>query len=363
MNQKGIWKKIIIVILSMAVLLVIALLDPNVDNIATVMKDVSPAWFVAAAVSMLLYYFFDTAMYQFACRYMKIPQKWGDGLLTTMVGFFYSALTPFQSGGQPMQVLQMRRRGIKVGTATSVLMLKFLAWQIAVTILGTLGLVFVGDSILDGGATMLVLFIFGYIVNAGCIGLAALVFLKPAWVFRMGEKLLNFLFRHKLIKKQERLEKAHETWEKTISDYEGAVKFALQNKTGMLFILLAAMAAAMAYMCVTYFIYRGLGFAQRSLFYVVLLQGLLYIAVSFIPLPGASIASEGGFYMIFSQLFTAAARFPAMLLWRIITYYATIVLGLVAVIIDGFRPNLHKRAGEERSSERIKGDALGSGEE
>ncbi len=344
MKNKGIWKKILFVILSLLVLGLVAILDPNVKDIATVMTNITPGWFGLAILSMLLYYVLDTVMYLLACRYMEIPQGWKDGLLTTMLGFFYSALTPFQSGGQPMQVLQMRRRGITVGASTSVLILKFLAWQIVVTVLGTAGFVFLGGDVLDGGAAMLVLFILGYLINAGCIVLALLAFLKPKWIFAIGERLLDFLHRHKLIKKQEMLERSHATWKNTIIDYELAVRFALRHTRGMLMILLCAAAEAMAYMMVTYFIYRGLGFNEHPFYYVVLLQGLLYIAVSFIPLPGASIASEGGFYMVFSKLFTPAARFPAMLLWRAITYYGTIVLGLVAVIVDGFRPDVRKPA-------------------
>ncbi len=347
--RKGLWKKILLVLLPLVILALMALLDPNVADISEVIRQIDPLWFIAAVGSMLLYYYFDVLMYQLACKYMEAPQPLGESVLTTMLGFFYSALTPFSSGGQPMQVLQMRRRGMRVGVATSVLMLKLLAWQFTLTLLGTLGFIFISGDVLEGGITMIVLYIIGYLLCLGILVVALLAFTKPDWIFRTGESLIDFLARHRLIKKAETVENIHKNWKRIIVDYQGAVRFALKQRLGMFLIWLVSAGEAAAYMAVTYFIYRGLGFSTHGFLYVVLLQGLLYIAVCFVPLPGASIASEGGFYMVFAKLFTPAARFPALLLWRLITYYSALGLGLIAVVADGLRPKtvLPENAEEE----------------
>lgn len=334
---KKLWKKFLLVLLPIAALAAIAILDPHTADIGKVLEEISPLWFLAAAGSMLLYYFMDAVMYILACHYMEAPQTMGESILTTMVGFFYSALTPFASGGQPMQVLQMRNRGIKVGTATSVLILKFLAWQLTITLLGIIGFFVLSGDILRNTVSILLMYIVGFLAFLGSVALAALAFLKPDWVYRTGTTLLNFLERHKLLKKEERIERAHASWARIITDYQMAVQFSLKHRWGMCCIFGVAVLEAVAYMAVTYFIYLGMGFSGHSFFYIVLLQGLLYICVSFVPLPGASIASEGGFYLVFSELFTPAARFPAVLIWRLITYYSALGLGLFAVVIDGLR--------------------------
>lgn len=355
-KKSGLWKKLLFVLLSLVVIVVIALMDPSLSSMDEVLKKVEPVFLALAFICMLSYYFFDTVMYQLACRFMETPQRLKDGIVTTMLGYFYSALTPFSSGGQPMQVIQMRKRGMKVGTATSVLMLKFLAWQLVITILGTLGFIFLGKSILNGGATMLIMYIIGFLANAGCVVLAGMVLLKPSWVFRTGDRLLDYLHRHRLIKSNETWKRAHENWEKTIADYTDAVHFALKHTRGMLLILLSAAIEAVSYMAVTYFIYRGFGFNEVSFLHIVLLQGMLYVAVSFVPLPGASIASEGGFYLVFTNLFTPAMRFPAMLVWRILTYYVTILLGFVAVIVDTVTPVRYSGRGKVAEASPASGD-------
>ncbi len=336
-KKQGYWKKILPVLLPIAVLALMALLDPNTRNLADVVDDIDPLWFLAALGSMMLYYIFDTLMFQLAAKYMNLKHTFGESLLTTMYGLFYSSITPLQAGGQPMQVVQLKKRGISVGLSTSVLVLKFLAFQFSITLLGTLGFIFLGKDVLDGGVTMLIFYIIGYLFYFGTVVLCFLALRKTEWLFEMGQKLINFLARKRILKKQEKIDSAHATWERTIGDYAQAAKFALGERLGMFYIWLAGMGTAIAYMAVTYFLYRGMGYSQYELWYVVLLQCLLYIAVSFLPVPGGSVASEGGFYLVFSKLFAGASRFPAVLLWRGITYYLTLLLGIIAVMVEGFR--------------------------
>ncbi len=64
-----------------------------------------------------------------------------------------------------------------------------------------------------------------------------------------------------------------------------------------------------AYFSITFFIYKAFGLSGYNLFEIVALQSFLYLTVSFVPLPGASVASEGGFYLFFAQVFPAELKF------------------------------------------------------
>ncbi len=347
--RKDLVKKILVVLLSICVLVAVALLDPNVENISEALEQVTRGWLLLAAVSAICVYLFDMLLYQRICSLMHYRQSFRESVITTMIGFFYSALTPFQSGGQPMQVIQMHTRGIPIGTATSVLTVKFLAWQLGVTVLATIGLAALWETVVTATAGEKVFFIIGYVINAAILIIAFFVLLRPSLILRAGHAILRFLHRHKIIRKPERFEKASASWDNTINDYKKAIDFARSHKRGMLSVLLLGCLEAFCYMLVTYFIYRAFSLNDFTLIHVVLLQSLLTVAVSFIPLPGASIASEGGFYVVFKELFTAVTRFPAMLLWRLFTYYFNIIFGLIAVIVDGFSKSKHASAvkGEE----------------
>jgi uncharacterized protein (TIRG00374 family) len=48
---------------------------------------------------------------------------------------------------------------------------------------------------------------------------------------------------------------------------------------------------------------------------------------SFVPVPGASGAAEGGFYLFFKNFFSPSTLAGAVIMWRIMTYYMNIFIG------------------------------------
>lgn len=344
-TKKQTWKRILVVLLTLAVLVGFAVFDKDVDDLGEVLQNISPFWLVGALLCTLVYFIGDTGMYCIACRDMQIPQPFHEGLLTTMLGFFYSALTPLSSGGQPFQVLQMRGRGISVGAATSVLMVKFMAWHIALSCIGLTGAVFCGGRLLELSPTMFVLFCIGFLLHLLCAGTGFLLMIRPQLVSRAGNAIIGFVGRIFLRRRPQALDRVYTAWDRFIEEYKQAVAFSLQHRGGMVQIVLVAFFEVLAYLSVTYCVYRGLGFSEVSYPTMTLLQAMLSIGVAFVPLPGASIATEGGFYALFTVYF-GDSRLGAMLIWRFLTYYLTIVLGLVAVLIDGFRSEKHAHVQE-----------------
>lgn len=346
-KKKSALKRILVVLLSIAVIGGFLLFDEDVQRIDDMLAAMSPWWLVGAGLCMLVYFLGETAMYLLACRYMKSPERFWDGAITTMIGFFYNALTPLASGGQPFQIVQMHGRGINVGTAVSVMMVKFLAWHIALTTVGLFGFTLFGRHLASITPAMLVMFIIGVFVHVGCATVGILLMFKPALVQRAGHACIGWFGRVFLKRKPERTERMLAVWEGFVSDYGEAMAYVRVHPRGMLFIEFAAFIEVIAYLSVAYFVYRGLGFSAAGYPTLLLMQAVLTIAVAYIPLPGASGASEGAFYLLFTQFF-GDSRLAGMLIWRTLTYYLTILLGLVVVLIDGFRSR-HKGGDEDVS--------------
>lgn len=333
--KKGFIRKLLFILLPLIALVVIALLDPDAAKLGSVLRQINILWLFCALGAMLLYFLFDNLTYLMVCNIMQFPQRFFDGLLTTMYGFFYHAVTPFASGGQPMQVLQMHKRGINVGLATPALIMKFLAYQIAVTTVCIIAYAYFGMKHLGERPAILVLSLIGFVIYLSSIVLVALILFKTSWVFNIGNRLIKFIGRLFFKNNPSMVAKAMESFKKVIADYSHAVSIAQKYKSEMGLIVLTSLIQAFAYFSIPYFIYRGLGLSEYGIMYITLLQGLLYVAVSFFPLPGASVASEGGFYLMFEGLFPSATLFAAALIWRFITFYIEIILGYVAVLIDG----------------------------
>ena len=84
---------------------------------------------------------------------------------------------------------------------------------------------------------------------------------------------------------------------------------------------------------VTYFVYRSFGLNEYSFIKIVLIQSLLLVSTSSIPLPGAVGISENAFLTIYLTVFGTEYLASAMLLSRGISFYLFMVVSLLVVII------------------------------
>ena len=81
---------------------------------------------------------------------------------------------------------------------------------------------------------------------------------------------------------------------------------------------------------VPYFVLLAFGIQELSPVLVVAAQAFVVMISSFVPLPGAAGGAEFSFHTFFEPFFPAGASVnPAMLLWRVITFYLPILVGML----------------------------------
>ncbi len=250
---------------------------------------------------------------------------------STIIGQYYSFLTPFASGGQPMQLYYLGKDNVPVGSATAVLVSKFLLFQITVT-LYSMGLFFfrLQDVIVSGSPAMSFV-ILGLTINT--IGLTAIVLMafKPH-VFRIiGHIIVKVLHLLHLIKDEE---KAFEKLEHSTREYHDAMLVFQGDLWNTLRLFFLSILQLTFFFSVTYCVYLALGLRGISYLEIISLQAMLYMAVSFIPVPGTAGASEVGFSILLGSVFTSNVLAMAILLWRGISYYFGLVFcGLFTLLI------------------------------
>ena len=133
-DKKKQWLSIGLLTLGAAALAVFAAATLDAGDVRASLAALLPGWTAAIVGCMLLYYLCDALKYRLITRAFGCAQPLGDSIDVSMIGFFYSAVTPAAAGGQPFQVLHMHRRGIPTGTATSVICTVYSLWNIALEI-------------------------------------------------------------------------------------------------------------------------------------------------------------------------------------------------------------------------------------
>lgn len=249
-----------------------------------------------------------------------------NALKTGMVGQFFSAVTPGASGGQPMQVYLMVKQRVDPGVATSALVQKFLVYQSTLTAYSAFAILVcfpLFSQALNG--VMWALAIFGFAAQALVIVLLLLFSFNKKITYRIISGFFYFLGKIKLIKKPqeniERLENHLAYFHESNKELYKKPKLVLQT-----YLLCALQLSCM--FVVPYCIYRCFHLSGARMLDMICTQAFVSMVSSFVPLPGASGASEGSFYMFFGLYFTENTIKAAILLWRIITYYLVIVISL-----------------------------------
>jgi len=331
---------------TLGLILIIAFSNSELTNAWEVLFTLDLRWVLMALLGWFAYMFFDMlSMYYFLYK-QQYPVSVGSAFYVTLIGFYYSNITPGASGGQPMQVYYLSKHSVPVPIGTSAISIKFFAQQLMIALLAA-GFWLANMDFVNGqlGNAEWAVYI-GYAINFAAVPLVLLVaFNRPlvqgviGFFVKVGAKL-------KLIKRpEERMLRINAG----LDTYHASILRLAKQPGQIVWMLVLAGLSVMALMSVPYCVYHAFrmsGVAWDKLFTVAF---LLFVSASYTPLPGASGAQEGGFLVYFHGLFTQGTIGLALLIWRFFTYYLFLIVGAVLSIINNIRNN-RRRAGEEAAA-------------
>jgi uncharacterized protein (TIRG00374 family) len=109
----------IIVISSTAIILLMLIFFTNgVDELVHLMETINYQWIAAAFSCMVLYWIIGGVILHIITTSLFEKYKLGDSMKLNMIGHFFNAITPFSTGGQPMQVYIMTKKRNKDWTCS-----------------------------------------------------------------------------------------------------------------------------------------------------------------------------------------------------------------------------------------------------
>lgn len=269
--------------------------------------------------------------------------KFRMGIKVAFLGKFYDNITPFATGGQPMQIYYLHKKGLSGGVSSAVIFIKYFVWMISWLVVSLLLMACNTGVIgrIENSAWRTVISVCGWI-GLGINMLLPLMVLLFVAVPKLANKLASLVVgagaKIKIVKdKQKTLEKA----DKVVNDFRSS--FIIMSHHPVLFVALIILCVAEVSLtfALPYFIMRmfsGITSPDVStLFYVTALNVYVIMAVSVIPTPGNTGAMEGLGALAFSAFCTGSVQFWSMLGWRFAVYYVFIVIGLGITVFDFIR--------------------------
>ena len=295
-KSKKMIKNLLLFILLIALTFYIILKDQDVGNIFNIIKTVDLKFVLIAIIFMAVYLILESVNLGRTLKALGEKSNIFKNFKYALIGFFFSAITPAASGGQPMQIYYMHKDKISVANSTLALLVNLCSFQI-ITLTFAFISVFLNTSHLNSG--LVCFFIIGVSLNMSALALLLIgIFSKKlsAALIRFAEKILKKL-------KIKNLENKVEKLESELTKYHGSAKYFKEHRILMLKTLVTTFIQVLFYYSITYLIYCAFGLNGYNAFQLITLQSVLYATVSGIPSPGAVGVTEGGFYHYLMEYF------------------------------------------------------------
>ncbi len=337
----------IAVLLALTAYLVLS--KQEIPEIWASMKNANPWWLLGGVVLLIMFVSCESVLMYHLFRRLHEPAKFRRCLTYSYVGFFFSSVTPSASGGQPLQLVWMKRDGLDFGVSSLVLLVVTLAYKLALILLSLVLFLFNASFVLDNLGVMLYVFILGLVLNvAFCVFLAVVIF-RPESARRAAKWILKVLCKVRLIRNRE---SAEEKLENGISHYSQAADLLRHRKKLLCEVMLITIFQRLCFFAITYMVYRSFGLSGVGFFPIITLQVILSLALDILPFPGGIGANEGGFLVMYTAVFSELLVVPGMLLSRGINYYLLVIVGATVTIISYILGQ--RRIDKEKKERRMK---------
>lgn len=329
--------------LTIVVIVLIGVLDPNFEGMIESLESLNPIWFAISFGALLMYWLTDGLLIQHISSYMYGRYSVKKSIKIGLIGLYYGALTPSATGGQPMQVIYMRRDGIGTGTATGIIGVKLIVYQVSLCAISLFVFIFSGSRYYLEHNEVFWFTVIGFLVNVALIVIISLSLFNRTFIDKCGFGIIKLLAKMKILKTPEKIESSKNTFTNTMNEFHESMSYIMKHKFKVFFSFLISVLNLLFLFAIPYCVYRAMGFCEHTILSMLSLQSFLYLAVSFIPTPGTSGASEGGFYLFYGNIFPEENLFAAMLLWRFLTYYAILFVGSGIVLVEEIRISKRKK--------------------
>lgn len=300
--------------------------EQGLYDLITSSQQINFWWIAAALLSYCASVFADVLVIYLYIHDEYKQFKIRHSARSVLLGLFWSGITPSSTGGQPMQVYYMSKHKVDVGYSSSRLLNRFLVYQITMTVMTVIAVILKFSYFQEHMDTP----ILSTLVTIGFISqtFITLVFVFLAFSKNLTAKatrgIASLLCKIRLIKDKDRLKKSLET---QLAKFHSGNRMIFSKPKLVIMAVILTVIQLIAMFLVPYCIYRSFGLNQASPFDMVCSQAFVTLISGMIPIPGASGAAEFSFTALFALFFTPATIKSATLIWRIITYYLSILVG------------------------------------
>ncbi len=308
------------------VMLLFVYFTNDMTKLITVIKNARLSWLMVGFLCMLLYWLLESGVLYCTANSIKRRLSFLKAFQTTMVGQLFNNITPFASGGQPMQLYYLTQEAFHLGEASSILLMKFIVYQGSLVIYSTIMLIGRFSFFMGQISKIGYLVFIGFGVNVLVIIGLIMIGYYPKITTKLVKGILVILSRMHIVKN---IELSTQKAVKHITEFHCGFKILMNQKRVLLRTILISTLQLTAFFAIPYCICMALNIVNVPFFSILAASSFVLMVSSFVPLPGASGGAEGSFYLFFGIFFVEPGLVAiAIIFWRLITFYLPVFVGI-----------------------------------
>ena len=244
----------------------------------------------------------------------------------------FNAITPMSTGGQPSQLAAMIQMGMEGGRSTSILLMKFIIYQIVVFFAYVFTIIFGFHTVMTKFAGLAVFIAIGFLIHISSI----IFLLAIMFAYRFTKRATNWVMDllGKFMKK-ERVEKWRTATLEKIDTFYAESQKLKKEKNKLIISSILTVLQLLFFYSIPFMVLTALN-VPCSWSSVTQMNIMVIMFMSIIPIPGASGGAEYSFQTLFSTFVSShGALILAMFVWRFATYFFGMILGIFGWI---FKP-------------------------
>lgn len=325
-------------------------LKDNFHEVINSIKGANIGYLALIIGLVVICYFLEGIIILLFVRLYTRKYHYKHGLAASLVGSFYDSVTPGATGGQLMQIMTIKKQGLNVSNATSIVVMYVIIKQFAMVLIDLLGVIFKYPLLISIGyfhisafgkafdIPALPLTLIGFAYNVVfTFGLILLSYWKGFHHF-VCNVVIDFLAKIKIVKKPKELRENVST---SVENFRIELRRLFTNVPVFIFTFLVCCVIIVLKYSLPFFAglaLNGFGISEitglpttgqpdhASFWGSVFLSAYHQMTSCLIPLPGSAGISEIFFNIIFENYFiNPSVTTAAQIIWRSATYYLVLV--------------------------------------
>lgn len=326
MNKKEWWGVLVVLAVS-ALVLYLDLKNTPVATLLAAASKIVPWRLLLTFLAMFLSFVCEAGILRvLAEKPGAAKRSWWSYQRIPLIQALFNGITPMATGGQPSQLAAMVEMGMKGGRATSLLMMKFIIYQLVVLFAYLTSFIFGFRLVATKFAGLAIFILLGFLMHLSSIILLLVAMFAHDWCRKAVAWCMRLL--RKFMKKEtvDKLERG--TLDQVEAFYRES-QVLKQEKRKLAAATALTVVQLLLYYSIPYLTLWSLGLSA-SWANVTLMTIMIIMFMAVIPLPGASGGAEFSFQTLFASFIDQSGTLVlAMFIWRFATYFFGMLLGVI----------------------------------